>query len=441
MQIKHIRNSRILLEILILCIVYMSMAVGVYTGLAGNNPDTSYYCLIVLIPVLVTYFSRKYVSSYPLFIFINIVFVFIAAKLSKTDIEFAGYVFVAAAIAVHSIRLKSLYIQKKQYERAEEISYDVSGRSSDDMKLAVGAEEKLHIAYGIFMVAFYIAGSYKHNNKLMGIQLFLFIAFVICQFFYNQLNELYKIFSINEGKSEFPARRILRINVIMIIVFASFMVIGMLIFYSGKYGNIFQTISAGLMAVLKAILWVLLKLLGRGPDSSTIYEEETTTTQAEFGTNEDLFVPQNNALANALMEVVAITAIIGVFIWIIYAIVKYAKNFGRSLDDDVDEVEYLNKASEKEQYRIKPEKEREPADKNNIQYRKLYKKYARSKKYMTKNKLSGVKPDKEMMPDEITRKLITDDEEKSSIITKNYEKARYSDSEVSKEDIEFLKKL
>ena len=56
MQIKHIRNSRILLEILILCIVYMSMAVGVYTGLAGNNPDTSYYCLIVLIPVLVTYF-------------------------------------------------------------------------------------------------------------------------------------------------------------------------------------------------------------------------------------------------------------------------------------------------------------------------------------------------------------------------------------------------
>ena len=150
----------------------------------------------------------------------------------------------------------------------------------------------------------------------------MFIAFVICQFFYNQLNELYKIFSINEGKSEFPARRILRINVIMMIVFASFMVIGMLIFYSGKYGNIFQTISAGLMAVLKAILWALLKLLGRGPDSSTIYEEETTTTQAEFGTNEDLFVPQNNALANALMEVVAITAIIGVFIWIIYAIVK-----------------------------------------------------------------------------------------------------------------------
>ena len=440
MQIKHIRNSRMLLEILILCIVYMSMAVGVYTGLAGNDPATSYYCLIVLIPVLVTYFSRKYITNYPLFMVLNIVFVFIAARLSTSDMELAGYVLVAVAIAAHSIRLKNLYVQKKEYERASETSYDVSGKSRDDMQLAVGANEKLHAAYGIFMIAFYIIGSYKHNDTLMGIQLFLFIAFVICQFFYNQLSELYKIFSVNEGKSEFPARRIIRINVIMMFIFAFFMIMGMLLFYSGKYGNIFQTISAGLMAVLKAILWLLLKLIGRGPDSSGVYEEETTTA-SEISTKDDLNVVQNNVAANALMEVVALVAIIGVLIAIIYAIVKYARRFKRSLNDDVDEVEYLNKDTEKEQYGIKSAKEKELRDKNNIQYRKLYKKYARSKKYMTKNKLSGVKPDTAMMPDEITKKLITDDEEKSRIITKNYEKARYSDKEVTKEDIEFLKKL
>ena len=55
--------------------------------------------------------------------------------------------------------------------------------------------------------------------------------------------------------------------------------------------------------------------------------------------------------------------------------------------------------------------------------------------------ISGVKANQEMMPDEITKKLITDDETKSKIITESYEKARYSDKEVSKEDIEFLKKL
>ena len=107
------------MEILILCIVYMSMAAGVYIGFAGNAAAGAYRCLIVLIPVLVTYYSRKHIRSYPLFICINIVFVFIAAALSKTDAEFAGYVFVAVAIAAHSIRLKDcMYRRNSMKEQA-----------------------------------------------------------------------------------------------------------------------------------------------------------------------------------------------------------------------------------------------------------------------------------------------------------------------------------
>ena len=37
------------------------------------------------------------------------------------------------------------------------------------------------------------------------------------------------------------------------------------------------------------------------------------------------------------------------FIAIIYAIVKYAKGFRKSLDNDGDEIEYLNKDTEIEQ--------------------------------------------------------------------------------------------
>ena len=442
MQIKHLKNSRTILEIIILCIVYISMATGVYVGLAGNDAGNAYYCLIVVIPVLVTYYARKHIKSYPLFICLNLVFVFIAAGLSKSDIEFAGYVCTAVAIVAHSIRLKGLYVQKKQYENAgSSTDYSVSGRSKDDMQLAVGAGEKLHMAYCVFMIAFYIVGSYHNNTALMGIQLFLFMAFVICQFFYSQLSELYKIFVTNEGKSEFPARRIMRINVGMMIIFAIFMILGMLLFYNGRYGNIFQTIGAGLMAVLKVILRILLWLIGRGPVSEPHEEETTAATMDWNNQNDDLNQVYNNTAANALMEVVAICAIIGVLVAIIYAIVKYAKKFSRSLDNDGDEVEYLNNDVQKEQNGIKLKKAREVKDKNNIQYRKLYKKYARSKKYMTKNKMSGTTVSQEMMPEEITKKLITDDEEKSRIITKNYEKARYSDEEVSKDDIEFLKKL
>ena len=77
MQIRHLRNSKIITEILILCVAYISMAAGVYIGIAGNDTSKAYYSLIVIIPAIVTYFSRKYIKSYPLFMVINLVFVVI----------------------------------------------------------------------------------------------------------------------------------------------------------------------------------------------------------------------------------------------------------------------------------------------------------------------------------------------------------------------------
>ena len=127
---------------------------------------------------------------------------------------------------------------------------------------------------------------------------------------------------------------------------------------------------------------------------------------------------------NALMEVVAIFLIIGVIILIIVTIVRYASRFRKSLDNDKDEVEYINNDEEKE-YKVKKSvKVKDTKDKANIRYRKLYKKYAKSKKVVTKSKLAGAKVDSHMMPEEITSKLITDDEAKARRITDDYEKAR-----------------
>ena len=50
MQIRHLRNSKIITEILILCVAYISMAAGVYIGIAGNDTSKAYYSLIVIIP-------------------------------------------------------------------------------------------------------------------------------------------------------------------------------------------------------------------------------------------------------------------------------------------------------------------------------------------------------------------------------------------------------
>lgn len=446
MQVRRLENSRTIIEIMLLLIAYTSIATGVYIGVAGKDAGNAYYCLIVAIPVLVTYWSRRHIRNYQLFIVINVIFVFIAAKLAKTDIELVGYMVIAGVIGAHSIRLKHLYVKRKQYEKVKDSEYEKSGysdalKSEDDRKIALNANERLNIAYIIFMVIFYIMGDLQHNAGLKAIQIFLFVAYVLCQFVYNQIDKLYEIFIVNEGKSEFPSKRIMRINVMMMFVFGILMIIGMFIFYNGRYGNIFQTIRAGIMFVVKGILWVLLKLIGMGPDSSQNVQQETTTAANESALIDSVMGTSNPVVGNALMEVVGLFVMIGLFVAIIVLIVKYSKVFSKSLDNDKDEVEYLNKDTEKQEYNIKAHKKPKPEDKINIQYRKLYKKYAKSKRVMAKNKLSGIKPDSNMMPEEITIKTITDDEVKAKKITEAYEKARYSKEEVTKEDVEYLKKL
>ena len=64
------------MEILILCIVYMSMAAGVYIGFAGNAAAGAYRCLIVLIPVLVTYYSRS-ISEVILCLYVLILYLYL----------------------------------------------------------------------------------------------------------------------------------------------------------------------------------------------------------------------------------------------------------------------------------------------------------------------------------------------------------------------------
>ena len=71
----------------------------------------------------------------------------------------------------------------------------------------------------------------------------------------------------------------------------------------------------------------------------------------------------------------------------------------------------------------------------NEQFRKAFKKITQKKQKeirMAKCKLNY------MQPEDITIKRITDDMEAASRITESYEKARYSDKNISKEELEFM---
>lgn len=444
MQSIFLRRIRIFLEILIQCVVYMAVITGAYLGVCKKPGNTVYLCFLMLIPVIATYILRKKTKNLTVFIVINVAFMVVAAMLGEADIDKMCYFLSVGMVCVHSIRLKTLTVKRNEYAVNYNTDYDVSGRSEDDKKIALDASEKLHPAYCVVMLAFYIVGNNVESPLLMGIQMVAFIAFILLQVVYNQVKNLENVFFSNEGKSEFPAKRIIVINAIVTTVFIMLMILGMVMFYNGRYGNIFTIIGSLFMVVVKFILKIILTLWRNDnvQDSTPIVEEESSSDMEviEDDLLEEGYEP--SAIMSALFFAIGFTLLIGTIVAIIVMIVKYAGRFKNSVEGDYDEVEFIKESPDKEKHFVK-DKDRNKGEKisNNMAYRKLYKKYALSKKRNTKGKLSADKPRDCMMPEDITRTHIVEDEEVAQRITQVYEKARYSNESVTKDEIDYLKKM
>ena len=132
------------------------------------------------------------------------------------------------------------------------------------------------------------------------------------------------------------------------------MLIAMLLFYNGEYGNIFQVIGAGGMAALKGLLKVILAIWGSGGGDSTVAEEQTTQaeTDADLSDVEEIYEP--SAAASAVLEALAVILIIAAAAGICYLIYRYVKNFNKKRKPQgyIEEITTL----EKETVRVRKQK-------------------------------------------------------------------------------------
>lgn len=109
---------------------------------------------------------------------------------------------------------------------------------------------------------------------------------------------------------------------------------------------------------------------------------------------------------------------------------------GVKLPSDSDYIEELTSVrAEQKKERVRRVKiERQAAGSENEAVRQLY------KKSVVKS-LKKEKPDTTLTPEELTRKTITEDVSLSEQITGLYEKARYSNEAVSKDETKQLKQI
>ncbi|MDD3239751.1 MAG: hypothetical protein PHW47_06675 [Lachnospira sp.] len=423
------------MELLLMSTTYIALMAGVLCGILGK-PDTMLWKSVwILIPVLITYFLRRKVKNYFLFIAGHIVLAIGAVVIAGNEYDATFYLAAVAAVCVHSIRLQARLTDKSLYMSNPTNVAGATSSETADVMSALAASERMSPYYAIVMVACYILGGYKGSTGMQNVEVILFVAFVILQVLYNQLQKVNKVIYTNRDKSEFPAKQMVRINAITAVLIVSLMLIAMLLFYYGPYGNIFTIVGTGLMAVFRLLLRIILAIWGSGPNkASTPVEEETTTVmeETEFETEEG-YEPSH--VMEALAETIGIVLILATLGAVIYMIIGYAKRASSAKHEGLDEVEFIKESNRKETVNEQTEiREKHKGGSQNSQYRKLYK-----KKVFAGNHKK--KPDGTLPPESLTKQTITEQEETAKRITQAYEKARYSRENVDKEEIEFLKKM
>lgn len=143
----------------------------------------------------------------------------------------------------------------------------------------------------------------------------------------------------------------------------------------------------------------------------------------------------DNPVMQAVFVAFTVVIITGLMIAVIYVIVRYARKFKESRDDNGDEVEFIGTGRHERKIRRSKRAVEKTNLAVNMQYRKAFKKAAmpdKRKEKMAVNSLAY------MQPEDITRNNITSNAVTAERITRSYEKARYSDKNISKEELEFM---
>ncbi len=434
---NKLRTIRTLTDIISQCLAAIAFSAFVILGLTKKPDSYIIITLLMAVPVIVTYAARKHTRKMLPFMLVHGVLLIIAVVLGKGDAESTAYFVSVLAICIRSVSIKAANARKTEYMNEPLYGSQFVDANQDEKKAVLQAGEKMSPLYCVIMVAGSLCGGSTGNIFLVNYEAVLFVLFILIVFLANQLKELNSLFISNAGKSEFPAERITGINMIMVMVVSGLMILGMLLFYSGDYGNIFTLIGSGFAAVIRIVLKLFLRLIREKEEAYTMPDESVNPVSDDVVSGDNDLAFTDNPVMSALFTAFAIVFVIVLMAFIIYLIVKYAKNFKKAQDENGDEVEFIGR-DRRTEARIKRHQRTEEA-KNmpvNMQYRKAFRKAAikasKSAKATDNTALEN------MQPQDITRNRITVDAEAADRITASYEKARYSDKNISKEELEFM---
>ena len=338
---KTLYVARSVVELLSQCVVFMAFAAMIILGVVKKSDEYILYATLVTIPVVITFFARKYIKSLFLFVMIHIVLIAAAIMLGRTDAESTAYFVSVFVVCVRSVSVRIANVRKTEYMKESRFSTKTEDVNDDEKEAVMQTTERMSVVYCIVMIVGSTLGGQNGSTKLVSFESLMFALFIILFLIGNQLKGVNDLFISNTGKSEFPARRITGINMATVAVVAVLMIMGMLLFYRGDGGNIFALMGSILGVVFRPLLKLLLMLMKENDEA--LPQQPTQPINKDDALYDETEIKEyaDNPVMQAVFVAFTVVIITGLMIAVIYVIVRYARKFKESRDDNGDEVEFI----------------------------------------------------------------------------------------------------
>ena len=184
---KTLYVARSVVELLSQCVVFMAFAAMIILGVVKKSDEYILYATLVTIPVVITFFARKYIKSLFLFVMIHIVLIAAAIMLGRTDAESTAYFVSVFVVCVRSVSVRIANVRKTEYMKESRFSTKTEDVNDDEKKAVMQTTERMSVVYCIVMIVGSTFGGQNGSTKLVSFESLMFVLFIILFLIGNQV--------------------------------------------------------------------------------------------------------------------------------------------------------------------------------------------------------------------------------------------------------------
>lgn len=396
-----IRGMEMLMQIMVFTLALMVLVMGFF----GRSQTEVFRCVLAMgIPCVALYFTRLMARNNISVSAVHGAALVFMLVFGRDGVEKVAYAIIGIAMIIYSVVLS------------------INDKTRFGEKMPIGM-------IGVFILAA-VVGKYAGLPVLEQWAMGCGIAFIALQIIYCNLSNLNDFMVVNHEVMNFPAKQMVSVNAFIMTVLLVICAGGMVLSNSSYIFKMLKGIGSLLAAGIRFLVQAFVREDEKVPEIGDTREPEDQGNLLD-----GLEIPEDGPwtdILNGIALVVGVIVMVAVVICIAIAFVRLLRSMQGAAGKEGDIKEFI-KPEGVRAVRLKGREvhKEDPKEPKNIRVRKLYKSTVKKNAAKKGASLRG-----NMTPAELSDAYIPIRQEE---VTKIYEKARYSDLEITKEELELMK--